>query len=137
MDAKGQSGDAITSVGMISSSSPIRNYCSTTAIGEVPEYDCSSYVLTDSLLADMRTLCQGLDTCELTNLGQYVKDTSNAPEGCKSSTTQIFMQVACLVPEDQIADREVKGLALACCAVFISLFTINFLDYVKKVQDNN
>jgi len=41
------------------------------------------------------------------------------------------------VPEDQLAIREAKGLALACCAVFISLFTINFLDYVKKVQENN
>ena len=49
----------------------------------------------------------------------------------------MFIQVGCLVPADAITGREVKGLVLACCAVFVSLFIINFLDYVKKIQENN
>jgi len=49
----------------------------------------------------------------------------------------MFIQVGCLVPAEAITGREVKGLVLACCAVFVSLFIINFLDYVKKIQENN
>lgn len=137
MDGKGQNGELVTSVGMISSESPVKNWCSASALATTPEYDCSSYLKTSSILDDMRTKCQGLDTCELVDLGKYVSDLTNAPAGCKAAATQIFLQVPCLVPEDQLASRELKGLALACCAVFISLFTINYLDYVKKVQENN
>lgn len=46
------------------------------------------------------------------------------------------MQVACLLTNETLSTREIKGLSLACAAVFISLFVINFLDYVKKVQEN-
>ena len=100
MDGVGQNGEVITSVGMISSDSPIQNYCSASAIADAPDYDCSSYLLTDSFLAAMRTHCQGLDTCEISDLSDYVGDTTNAPEGCKMDSTQIFLQVACLIPED-------------------------------------
>lgn len=33
--------------------------------------------------------------------------------------------------------RERRGLTLACCAVFLSLFTINLLDFIKKNQENS
>lgn len=34
-------------------------------------------------------------------------------------------------------DRVSRGLVLACAAVFIALFVVNYLDYIKKTQENN
>jgi len=49
----------------------------------------------------------------------------------------MFVQVGCLVPEEDLASRIEKGLVLGCAAVFIALFVVNYLDYIKKVQQNN
>ena len=42
-----------------------------------------------------------------------------------------------MIPEDQVIDRVSRGLVLACAAVFIALFVVNYLDYIKKTQENN
>jgi hypothetical protein len=57
--------------------------------------------------------------------------------GCNEQMTQMFVQVACVIPPEDLFTRETKGLALACLSVFVSLFVINYLDYVKKLQENN
>lgn len=84
----------------------------------------------------MRTNCQDKVHCDITNIPSYITSTS-APDQCKSMAAQFFIQTACLVPTADIADREIKGLALACSAVFVSLFVLNYLDYIKKTQENN
>ena len=47
------------------------------------------------------------------------------------------MQVGCTLPEDDLIFRQERGLILGCAAVFIALFVVNYLDYIKKVQQNN
>ena len=42
-----------------------------------------------------------------------------------------------MLPADIIYTREISGLLYACLVVFLGLFTINYLDYIKKVQENN
>lgn len=49
----------------------------------------------------------------------------------------MFVQVGCLIPEEDMASRIESGLVLGCAAVFIALFVVNYLDYIKKVQQNN
>ena len=49
----------------------------------------------------------------------------------------MFIQVGCLIPSDEVNDRVSRGLLLACSAVFIALFVVNYLDYIKKTQENN
>jgi hypothetical protein len=49
----------------------------------------------------------------------------------------MFLQVGCLIPEADLAGRIERGLVLGCAAVFIALFVVNYLDYIKKVQQNN
>ena len=33
--------------------------------------------------------------------------------------------------------REEQGLLIGCFATFIALFVINYIDYIKKTQENN
>jgi len=41
------------------------------------------------------------------------------------------------VPQEDISSRQVQGLFIGCTAVFIALFVINYIDYIKKVQEND
>jgi hypothetical protein len=49
----------------------------------------------------------------------------------------MFVQVGCLIPADQVDGRVERGLVLGCAVVFIALFVVNYLDYIKKTQENN
>ena len=42
-----------------------------------------------------------------------------------------------MVDNDLLITREEQGLLIGCCAVFIALFVINYVDYIKKTQENN
>jgi len=41
-----------------------------------------------------------------------------------------------MIPVNTLGQRKLAGLAAGCIAVFISLFVISYLDYVKNVQKN-
>lgn len=49
----------------------------------------------------------------------------------------MFIQVGCIIPQEELVARQERGLVLGCAAVFIALFVVNYLDYIKKVQQNN
>lgn len=49
----------------------------------------------------------------------------------------MFIQVGCSLPLADLVQRQERGLVLGCAAVFIALFVVNYLDYIKKVQQNN
>ena len=36
-----------------------------------------------------------------------------------------------------VVERQVKALGLGCMAVFVALFFVLYLDYIKKIQENN
>lgn len=48
----------------------------------------------------------------------------------------MFVQMACKLPEEDITERQIHGLALGSAAVFVALFVLNFVDYMRKVQEN-
>ena len=41
-----------------------------------------------------------------------------------------------MIENDQFADRKATGLLICCAAVFLALFVINFIDFIKKNQAN-
>ena len=41
-----------------------------------------------------------------------------------------------MIEEEQFFSRKEKGLIVGCSAVFMALFVINYIDYVKKTQEN-
>ena len=60
---------------------------------------------------------------------------TNSP--CFQTDSQIFVQVGCIIPKNEVPDRVERGLVLGSAAVFIALFFLNYLDYIKKTQENN
>ena len=47
------------------------------------------------------------------------------------------MQLGCVLPEKEVGERQIEGLLIASISVFLTLFMINFLDYVRKMQEFN
>ena len=56
---------------------------------------------------------------------------------CYTEDSFMFLQVGCLLPDEQVAKRRKSGLFLGSIGVFIALFVINYLDYIKKVSENS
>ena len=46
------------------------------------------------------------------------------------------MQLACVIDREEKLTRQEQGLFIGCAAVFIALFVVNYLDYIKKSQEN-
>lgn len=36
-----------------------------------------------------------------------------------------------------VVERQIRALGLGCMTVFLALFTVLYLDYIKKIQENN
>ena len=49
----------------------------------------------------------------------------------------MYLQIGCDIPADMVVERQVKALGLGCMAVFVALFFVLYLDYIKKIQENN
>lgn len=131
-------GNPMFAAGIVPSDSDVNDYCMN--VFEDPA-DCSNKLDQSALKNYIQTKCvdKQLQTCQITNLKQYLtvqpeKDTTSV---CFQKSSQIFVQVGCLIPEDLVSDRVERGLVLGSAAVFIALFVVNYLDYIKKTQENN
>jgi len=60
----------------------------------------------------------------------------DAQDDCLDENSLLFVQVACMLPSEELVHRKKFALLLGCAAVFIALFVINYLDYIKKVQED-
>lgn len=48
----------------------------------------------------------------------------------------MFVQIPCTFPEDDLVTRRIQGLAIACLGVFIALFFVVYVDYLKSIFKN-
>ena len=48
----------------------------------------------------------------------------------------MFLQAACVVKNEESSERKVNGLLHSCIVVFICLCIINYVDYIKREQEN-
>jgi len=56
---------------------------------------------------------------------------------CFNEDSQIFIQVGCIMSEADLVYKRELALIFGCAAVFISLFVINYLDFIGKTAENN
>ena len=42
-----------------------------------------------------------------------------------------------MVEDDLMSGRNVQGLTLSCIAVFLALFLVNYIDYIRKISEND
>lgn len=87
----------------------------------------------------MTANCQGQKSCNIPNLSSYeVANLFNpSPAGCFEESAMLFVQVACTYTDDELASRQIFGLYQACIGVFISLFMIVYVDYIRSVQTSD
>jgi len=83
--------------------------------------------------------CVGKAQCKIENLNGFVMSDMEGfnAEECSAEDSLLFLQVACIVDDPLVITREEQGLLAGCSAVFIALFVINYIDYIKKTQENN
>lgn len=81
----------------------------------------------------------GKNQCQLVKLNRFVDKPVDAAadDPCFHEDALMFIQVGCKMPNETLVKHELNGLMLGCVAVFIALFCINYLDYIKKTQENN
>ena len=58
-------------------------------------------------------------------------------EECYSHDSHIFIQVACVMTEEELVHRKEVNLAMACLVAFVALFLVNYIDYMQRCQENN
>jgi hypothetical protein len=46
------------------------------------------------------------------------------------------VQLPCVIPEEDKKERQVQGLFIGCVGVFIALFFIVFVDYLRSIFKN-
>jgi len=51
--------------------------------------------------------------------------------------SDFFLQIPCMIPEEDQQTRQVKGLFIGCMGVFISLFFVSYIDYLKSIFKSN
>ena len=49
----------------------------------------------------------------------------------------MFIQVGCVIPDEQLGTRRKQGLILGCASTFIALFICVYVDYIKEVTKVN
>jgi hypothetical protein len=49
----------------------------------------------------------------------------------------MFLQMACIIPADEMATRKIIGLIASCLAISIGLFCVIYFDYVKQIAAND
>lgn len=57
-----------------------------------------------------------------------------AKDGVCGADAYLFIQVPCKIPESKVQLRTICGLLIGCIGVFIYLFVLVFIDYIKSVQ---
>ena len=122
----------IFDAGIIPKSSDQNTYCTNESFEDPAK--CSSFLDTVALKSFLQDNCEGKSECKIESLSQYVKKNEpgfDAAE-CDSSNSQIFVQLACSLDREDMLTRQEKGLFIGCAAVFIALFVVNYLDYIKK-----
>mmetsp|Transcript_41367 Transcript_41367/g.54397 ORF Transcript_41367/g.54397 Transcript_41367/m.54397 type:complete len:178 (-) Transcript_41367:2116-2649(-) len=49
----------------------------------------------------------------------------------------MYLQIACTLSQEEVRERQVRSLFLGSAAAFIALFVLIYLDYMKKIQEND
>ena len=123
--------------GIIPSTSSMKTYCTNSMMED--EFKCSDYLNKEKIAQQLQEDCVGQKQCVLSDLSQYVDQSmAGFNEGqCLGEDSFFFIQVACVIPPEDFASRQKFGLFIGSTAVFVGLFVLNYIDYIKKTQENN
>ena len=129
-----KTGETIFSAGIIPKDSKVNTYCSNSAFYD--PVNCSSLIDREALQTTLMEHCIGKQKCLIEDINQLVDKSNTANKmlrrECFSNESFVFIQVGCMVPDFDLATRKELALGIGCSAVFVALFVINYLDYIKQ-----
>jgi hypothetical protein len=100
--------------------------------------ECQGFINNDTFIAAINS-CSGQSECVVQNVSQYFNQDPNNTnnEKCFGKGSNMFVQVGCSFPVDQMNKRQLEGLYIGCMGVFIALFFVVFVDYISSVFKNS
>lgn len=98
-------------------------------------HNCSSLLKYDELKSRFNKGCNGKEHCDF-SLADIVNPSGDltAKDGICGSDAYLFIQAPCIVPVEHMKTRWVAGLTVGCIGVFIYLFVLVYIDYIKSIQ---
>ena len=114
---------------MIPSSETKKNYC-------LPDQFTSPCTTNSVAITEyLDKTCKGNTNCEI-NIQEISKHITSTDSKCLGNEGTIFIQIPCTFTAEDLNTRQVEGLAIACLGVFICLFFVVYLDYLKSIFKN-
>jgi len=115
-----------------------------------PFTNCTSNLALDVLTEKINTDCDNKTSCNIPLLSENLYSNEYFPYTKPYSTedkskvdafnkghcghhSAFFIQYPCLIPQKFKEDRKLYGLFIGCITVFIYLFVLVYLDYIKCV----
>lgn len=99
--------------------------------------NCSKFVEGDKLKHQIQRECKGKGTCEVSLIGmtdaKFGESKLLLKDAACGDNSMFFIQVPCLIDPAQRDARYLRGLIVGSLCVFIYLFTIIYIDYIKSV----
>jgi hypothetical protein len=83
----------------------------------------------------IHSTCQNARDCEI-DIKKVSSFITSQDQQCRDDKGTIFVQVPCTFEQDELVTRRIEGLVIACLGVFICLFFVVFLDYLRSIFKN-
>lgn len=77
--------------------------------------------------------CHQQESCHIDFKG-IMNPADSAMASYCNEQAYFYAQVPCVIPQEQLAPRRVKGLVIACISVAAILFSFTYVQYLKAVQ---
>jgi hypothetical protein len=115
--------------GIIPSTESDKNIC----LNNTKTAKCSAALNQVGIEKYVNESCNGKAKCALDVANQIkAKYMSGGDTACRNGS-DFFIQMPCVVPEEETKDRQVYGLFIGCLGVFIALFYTLYIDYLRSI----
>jgi hypothetical protein len=101
--------------------------------------ECANDVNTLEAVKTALQACDGNATCNFKDPASIFMATSNenSSASCRNtSNTYVFVQIPCVMTYEVMNTRQVQGLFIGSMGVFIALFFVVFIDYLRSTFKN-
>jgi len=132
MTCKDGSFSKIIDYGVILDSEPRQDACRQSTL---EKKDCNSFINDTNIEAAFTSTCIGTNDCFLTDVSQFIN--KGAPADCYLGDSKFFVQAACTYSPKELSKHRMEGLIISCMSVFMALFFICYVDYVKSKAKND
>jgi hypothetical protein len=96
-------------------------------------HNCSSYLKFDQLKSSFKKKCDGKESCEFPLTGLVNPADVTVDDGVCGKDAYLFVQAPCIIPKEKMGTRLIAGLVVGCIGVFIYLFMLVYIDYIKSI----